>query len=293
MRVNTIAPGIFLTPMLLGLSQEFQDLLGRQVPFPPRLGDPKEYAALAVQIVENAYLNGETIRLDGSLRMQPRSGPSRMPATEAAAAEPAKPSEEADPLDAPPLDLPHLSAIVGYPLRRAQMALFEDFARRFAPLELTPAQYSTLSTIGDNPGRSSPDNRRRARYSAAEFRGDDGRAGAPRPCRACALGRDRRSNALALTPAGRALLTRARAVQGEQEAAIDKLFGRGGARVVVATLAKARCARLKTITCTSRSAGQRRGAEGRKPMNRRQILLGGAALALAPAFARAQGRQAR
>ena len=71
-RVNTIAPGIFLTPMLLGLSQEFQDSLGRQVPFPPRLGDPKEYAALAVQIVENSYLNGETIRLDGSLRMQPR-----------------------------------------------------------------------------------------------------------------------------------------------------------------------------------------------------------------------------
>ena len=71
-RVNTIAPGIFLTPMLLGLSQEFQDSLGRQVPFPPRLGDPKEYAALAVQIVENAYLNGETIRIDGALRMQPR-----------------------------------------------------------------------------------------------------------------------------------------------------------------------------------------------------------------------------
>jgi NAD(P)-dependent dehydrogenase (short-subunit alcohol dehydrogenase family) len=71
-RVNTIAPGIFLTPMLLGLSQEFQDSLGRQVPFPPRLGDPKEYASLAVQIVENSYLNGETIRLDGSLRMQPR-----------------------------------------------------------------------------------------------------------------------------------------------------------------------------------------------------------------------------
>jgi NAD(P)-dependent dehydrogenase (short-subunit alcohol dehydrogenase family) len=71
-RVNTIAPGIFLTPMLLGLSQEFQDSLGRQVPFPPRLGDPKEYASLAVQIVENAYLNGETIRIDGSLRMQPR-----------------------------------------------------------------------------------------------------------------------------------------------------------------------------------------------------------------------------
>ena len=71
-RVNTIAPGIFLTPMLLGLSQEAQESLGRSVPFRARLGDPKEYAALAVHIVENAYLNGETIRIDGALRMAPR-----------------------------------------------------------------------------------------------------------------------------------------------------------------------------------------------------------------------------
>jgi NAD(P)-dependent dehydrogenase (short-subunit alcohol dehydrogenase family) len=71
-RVNTIAPGIFLTPMMLGLKQEAQDSLARSVPFPARLGDPKEYAALAVHIVENAYLNGETIRLDGALRMAPR-----------------------------------------------------------------------------------------------------------------------------------------------------------------------------------------------------------------------------
>ncbi len=71
-RVNTIAPGIFLTPMLLGLSQEAQDSLGASVPFPPRLGAPSEYAALAVHIVENGYINGETIRIDGSLRMAPR-----------------------------------------------------------------------------------------------------------------------------------------------------------------------------------------------------------------------------
>ena len=71
-RVNTIAPGIFLTPMLLGLSQEVQESLGRSVPSPARLGRPDEYAALVVHIVENAYLNGETIRLDGALRMQPR-----------------------------------------------------------------------------------------------------------------------------------------------------------------------------------------------------------------------------
>ncbi len=71
-RVMTIAPGIFATPMLRGLPQEAQDSLGLQVPFPPRLGEPSEYAALAVHIVENQMLNGETIRLDGAIRMAPR-----------------------------------------------------------------------------------------------------------------------------------------------------------------------------------------------------------------------------
>ena len=71
-RVNAIAPGIFLTPMLLGLPQAAQDSLGASVPFPPRLGQPAEYAALAVHIVENGYLNGETIRIDGALRMAPK-----------------------------------------------------------------------------------------------------------------------------------------------------------------------------------------------------------------------------
>ena len=71
-RVMTIAPGIFRTPMLAGLPQDAQDLLGQQVPFPPRLGDPAEYAALALHIVENQMLNGETIRLDGAIRMAPR-----------------------------------------------------------------------------------------------------------------------------------------------------------------------------------------------------------------------------
>ena len=71
-RVMTIAPGIFRTPMLAGLPQDAQDSLGQQVPFPPRLGDPAEYAALALHIVENQMLNGETIRLDGALRMAPR-----------------------------------------------------------------------------------------------------------------------------------------------------------------------------------------------------------------------------
>jgi NAD(P)-dependent dehydrogenase (short-subunit alcohol dehydrogenase family) len=71
-RVCTIAPGIFRTPMMAGLPEEAQQSLGTQVPFPPRLGEPKEYAALACHIVENQMLNGETIRLDGAIRMAPR-----------------------------------------------------------------------------------------------------------------------------------------------------------------------------------------------------------------------------
>jgi NAD(P)-dependent dehydrogenase (short-subunit alcohol dehydrogenase family) len=71
-RVMTIAPGIFETPMLLGMPQEVQDALGRQVPFPPRLGKPAEFAYLAKTIIENMMLNGETIRLDGAIRMQPK-----------------------------------------------------------------------------------------------------------------------------------------------------------------------------------------------------------------------------
>jgi len=71
-RVVTIAPGLFLTPMLLGLPKEAQDSLGKQVPFPSRLGSPDEYAQLAQDIVQNVMLNGEVIRLDGALRMAPR-----------------------------------------------------------------------------------------------------------------------------------------------------------------------------------------------------------------------------
>jgi NAD(P)-dependent dehydrogenase (short-subunit alcohol dehydrogenase family) len=71
-RVNTIAPGLFLTPLLMGLPEEARKSLGQQVPHPARLGDPSEYAALAVHIAENPMLNGETIRLDGAIRMAPR-----------------------------------------------------------------------------------------------------------------------------------------------------------------------------------------------------------------------------
>jgi NAD(P)-dependent dehydrogenase (short-subunit alcohol dehydrogenase family) len=71
-RVVTIAPGIFETPMLKGLPKEVQDSLGQQVPFPPRLGRASEYASLAKQIIENVMLNGETIRLDGAIRLAPK-----------------------------------------------------------------------------------------------------------------------------------------------------------------------------------------------------------------------------
>ena len=71
-RVNTIAPGIFMTPMMAGLSEEVQQSLGAQVPFPPRLGRPDEYADLVVSIYGNTMINGETIRLDGAIRMQPK-----------------------------------------------------------------------------------------------------------------------------------------------------------------------------------------------------------------------------
>lgn len=71
-RVMTIAPGIFETPMLLGMPPDVQEALGKMVPFPSRLGKPAEYAQLARQIFENEMLNGEVIRLDGAIRMQPK-----------------------------------------------------------------------------------------------------------------------------------------------------------------------------------------------------------------------------
>lgn len=71
-RVNTILPGIFDTPLLAGAPQNVRDALGAQVPFPPRLGQPEEYAKLALCMIETGYFNGEDVRLDGAIRMAPR-----------------------------------------------------------------------------------------------------------------------------------------------------------------------------------------------------------------------------
>ncbi len=71
-RINTIAPGIFETPMMAGAPDRVRDPLIEMVQFPKRLGDPVEYAMLACQMIENIYLNGETVRLDGGIRMQPK-----------------------------------------------------------------------------------------------------------------------------------------------------------------------------------------------------------------------------
>jgi NAD(P)-dependent dehydrogenase (short-subunit alcohol dehydrogenase family) len=71
-RVNAIAPGLFVTPLLLNMPQDVQDSLSATVPFPKRFGHPEEFAALAIHMVENAMINGEVIRLDGAIRLAPK-----------------------------------------------------------------------------------------------------------------------------------------------------------------------------------------------------------------------------
>ena len=145
--------------------------------------------------------------------------------------------EPVEPLvDAAGVDLSALTGIVGYPLRRAQMAVFEDFARRFAPLDLSPAQYSTLVAIGENPGRRQSDIAAALGIQRPNFvamMDELERRGLATRIRS---GSDRRSNALALTPEGVALLEKAREVQAGQEAAVDKLLGPGERRALVETL---------------------------------------------------------
>ena len=71
-RVNTVAPGIFLTPMADGMPEHIQEALNTSVPFPSRMGKPEEFAELVSHIMENGYINGETIRLDGAVRLAPK-----------------------------------------------------------------------------------------------------------------------------------------------------------------------------------------------------------------------------
>src|SRR5208283_4923591 len=140
--------------------------------------------------------------------------------------------------EAQPLDLSALTTIVGYPLRRAQLAVFEDFNRRFVALELSPAQYSALVIIGANPGRKQSEiagalGIQRPNFVAMmdelERRGLAERLRTPV---------DRRSRALALTAAGAALVARARRVQAEQEKEVERLIGRDGRERLVAALAR-------------------------------------------------------
>ena len=135
-----------------------------------------------------------------------------------------------------PLDLSGLTSIVGYPLRRAQIAVFEDFARRFAALDLTPAQYSTLVAIGDNPGRNQSEIAGALGIQRPNFvamMDELQRRGLAERTRS---GADRRSNAVALTSAGRALLERGRVEQAALEAAIDALLGPDTRAALVTTL---------------------------------------------------------
>ncbi len=140
--------------------------------------------------------------------------------------------------EAQPLDLSALTTIVGYPLRRAQLAVFEDFNRRFVALKLSPAQYSALVIIGANPGRKQSEiagalGIQRPNFVAMmdelERRGLAERLRTPV---------DRRSRALALTAAGAALVVRARRVQAEQEKEVERLIGREGRERLVAALAR-------------------------------------------------------
>jgi len=135
-----------------------------------------------------------------------------------------------------PLDLSGLTSIVGYPLRRAQIAVFENFARRFAALDLTPAQYSTLVAIGDNPGRNQSEIAGALGIQRPNFvamMDELQRRGLAERTRS---GADRRSNAVALTLAGRALLERGRVEQAALEAAIDALLGPHTRAVLITTL---------------------------------------------------------
>jgi len=142
---------------------------------------------------------------------------------------------EAAPVDHP-LDLSSLTGITGYPLRRAQLAVFDDFNRRFASLDLSPAQYSALVAIGDNPGRKQSEIAGALGIQRPNFvamMDELERRGLAERLRSDA---DRRSHALVLTQRGNELVARARLAQSQQEEAIARLLGPQGRETLVALL---------------------------------------------------------
>jgi DNA-binding MarR family transcriptional regulator len=140
--------------------------------------------------------------------------------------------------EAASLDLSALTAIVGYPLRRAQLAVFEDFNRRFAALELSPAQYSALVVIGANPGRKQSDIAGALGIQRPNFVAMMDELERRRLAERLRAPSDRRSHALALTAAGATLVARARRVQAEQEKDVERLIGREGRERLLAALAR-------------------------------------------------------
>jgi DNA-binding MarR family transcriptional regulator len=142
---------------------------------------------------------------------------------------------EAAPVESP-LDLSALTEITGYPLRRAQLAVFEDFNRRFAPLGLSPAQYSSLVAIADNPGRKQSEIAGALGIQRPNFvamMDELERRGLAERLRSDS---DRRSHALVLTRSGNELVARARLLQAEQEDAIARVLGQDGRKRLVALL---------------------------------------------------------
>lgn len=136
------------------------------------------------------------------------------------------------------LDLSGLTSVVGYTLRRAQMAVFEDFIQRFSVLDLKPAQYSVLLVIGDNPGRKQSEIAAALGIQRPNFVAmldELERRGLAERTRSAT---DRRSHAVVLTPAGRALLDRAKEMQRQQEIDLGEVLGPGGRDTLVDLLKK-------------------------------------------------------
>jgi len=149
------------------------------------------------------------------------------------------PSRASNPADeAQPLDLSALTSIVGYPLRRAQLAVFEDFNRRFAALRLSPAQYSALVVIAANPGRKQSEIAGALGIQRPNFVAMMDELERRRLAERLRTPSDRRSRTLALTAAGAALVARARRVQAEQEKEVERLIGRDGRERLLAALTR-------------------------------------------------------